>query len=375
MGKSSLCHHYLVKKSYFCPLTEFMRKIRVIPRLAFSGLLLLTALWSISPAMAQQNGENEFYPDRFYHIPKQSALRPILSKFVLDISTGVNPTFHNHSLGGFGILQKPNQAPIIFQNSQADPAVISVGYTNWFNRFERLENIPVDAEDFQISDDGSLGFRATGVGIPLNLQLAFKVNRYKIGGGLSFEHHRFGEFTPRAFEEEIASFRPALKSALFTRYHFYFGAEVFRYYEYLLSADLMVGSHKLGRKFDNGAIDRTPFINVGFRADREMSEYFRVFARVSFEYRSYSLNLPESGPGIDHRMPGVFFHVGGSWRIPELPKCRNKACHTQVNHLHGEWEWRSRRHPFYKKQNPMYGENYPKYIRNKGKNKKKLRPY
>jgi hypothetical protein len=32
-------------------------------------------------------------------------------------------------------------------------------------------------------------------------------------------------------------------------------------------------------------------------------------------------------------------------------------------------------HPFWKKQNPHYGENYPKLIKEKRKNRKKLNPY
>jgi hypothetical protein len=355
-----------------------MKTTRVLLLHLITGGILLAAL--VAPivdgyAQGNGNGNGEFYPDRFYHIPRKSAIRTVFSKFVFDVSTGVNTTFHNHSLGGFGVLQKPGESPILFQNSFADPTTIAVGYTNWFNRWELVENVPVDAGDFQVSENGDLGFRSVGIGIPLNLQLSFKFNRYKIGGGTSFEYHRFGKFQPRAFDEDIHAFRPALGGTWFTRYHFYFGAEVFRYYEYILTADLMVGGHRLGKKFDNASIDRTPFLNIGIRADREMSEYFRLFARASFEYRSFGITLPEGGPAIHHRMPGLFFHIGGSWRIPELPKCRNKSCHTQVNHLHGEWEWRSRRHPFYKKQNPMYGENYPRYIRNKGKNKRKLQPY
>jgi hypothetical protein len=46
-----------------------------------------------------------------------------------------------------------------------------------------------------------------------------------------------------------------------------------------------------------------------------------------------------------------------------------------MNHAHGNREYRSRVHPFYKKQNPNYGENYPRLIKYKGKNKRKLNPY
>ena len=47
----------------------------------------------------------------------------------------------------------------------------------------------------------------------------------------------------------------------------------------------------------------------------------------------------------------------------------------QINHAHGNREYRSRMHPIWKKQNPHYGENYPNLIKYKGKNKYKLNPY
>jgi hypothetical protein len=74
-------------------------------------------------------------------------------------------------------------------------------------------------------------------------------------------------------------------------------------------------------------------------------------------------------------MNGFYLNFGATYRIPELRRCFLKDCHAQLNHAHGNREYRSRRHPIYKKQNPHYGENYPVIIKYKGKNKKKIEPY
>jgi hypothetical protein len=74
-------------------------------------------------------------------------------------------------------------------------------------------------------------------------------------------------------------------------------------------------------------------------------------------------------------MDGFFVNAGITYRVPELRRCFLKSCHGQINHAHGNREYRSRRHPIHKKQNPHYGENYPVLIKYKGKNKKKINPY
>ena len=74
-------------------------------------------------------------------------------------------------------------------------------------------------------------------------------------------------------------------------------------------------------------------------------------------------------------MNAFYVSIGVTYKIPELPRCFLKDCHAQINHAHGNKEYRSRRHIFYKKQNPGYGENDKTLIKYKGKYKNKLNPY
>ncbi|MEJ0054396.1 MAG: hypothetical protein WDN75_01320 [Bacteroidota bacterium] len=113
----------------------------------------------------------------------------------------------------------------------------------------------------------------------------------------------------------------------------------------------------------------------GVTVERELSEYLRVFVRPSFEIKNYTLNLPEEGRSIHQNINAFYLNIGITYSIPELPKCFIADCKIQMNHAHGDREYRSRVHPIYKKQNPQYGENHPKLIKYKGRNKKKLNPY
>jgi hypothetical protein len=85
--------------------------------------------------------------------------------------------------------------------------------------------------------------------------------------------------------------------------------------------------------------------------------------------------LPESGQGIKHRFNAFYLNIGATYRFPELRRCFLKECRAQLNHAHGNKEYRSRVHPIYKKQNPNYGENHPSLLKYKGRNKKRLSPY
>jgi hypothetical protein len=143
----------------------------------------------------------------------------------------------------------------------------------------------------------------------------------------------------------------------------------------LFTADANVGAYKLTKKFDQSLITKGLYTNIGVTAEWELSEYLRAFARPSFEIKSYTLSVPEAYKSINHYINAFYINVGLSYTLPELPKCYNKDCRIQINHAHGDREYRSQVHPIFKKQNPIYGENYPRLIKYKGKNRKKLTPY
>lgn len=199
--------------------------------------------------------------------------------------------------------------------------------------------------------------------------------RYRIGLGYSFEFTKVKDFKPTSYGSQINAFSPDVSSFFLNKYFLILGVSAYRYDKYLLTVDANIGGFGLGSKFEKSEISKGMFINLGATIEREMSEYFRLFIRPSYELKSYDLNLPEGGQSIKHTFNAFYFNFGASYRIPELRRCVVKRCTAQVNHAHGNKEYRSRVHPIYKKQNPHHGENYPVLIKYKGKNKRKLNPY
>jgi hypothetical protein len=237
-------------------------------------------------------------------------------------------------------------------------------------------SIPANPPGFLVaSDTAEIGFKSKSFHIPLRATVHVEFDRYRVGGGYAFEFTRVGDFAPLSFGKNINDFSPDVSSFFLKKYFVLLGASVYRYHDYLLTVDANIGGFSLGKKFDKSSIKKGMYFNLGATVEREMSEYLKLFVRPSYEIRNYKLNIPEGAQEIKHTFNAFYVNVGISYRIPELRKCYLKSCRSQINHAHGNREYRSRVHPVYKKQNPHYGENYPNLIKYKGKNKNKLSPY
>ncbi|MBX2913138.1 MAG: hypothetical protein M9954_11680 [Cyclobacteriaceae bacterium] len=285
-------------------------------------------------------------------------------------SVGYGNTFFSHKLDGFGISQADGVPPTIFPAGQGNK------YSNWVNT--ATDAPPQGPDSFTVSSDTSrLKFKGNAMNIPIKLTLHYEfLEKYRIGGGYSYEFMAMGDFRPIPYADRINTFRPDRPTGFMKKYFGMLGVSFYRWNDYLFTGDVNVGGYKPGNNFEKSLIKKGVYVNAGVTIERDFSEYFRVFARPSFEIKNYTLSMPGSnGQSIVHNLNAVYLNIGLSYRIPELPRCYNPDCHVQINHAHGNKEYRSRMHPFWKKQNPHYGENYPKPVREKRKNRRKLNPY
>jgi hypothetical protein len=322
--------------------------------------------------MAQYKTEQEatIPLDKFY-IKRHRTGWGILSKLHFSLSTGYGGTTFFHKLDSMGIIQQPDSLPQVFRSANPGSR-----YINWFNKAVPAP-FPAAPGSFLVNGDtAKIGFRSKAFSIPIKATLHVEIfDRYRIGGGYSVEYMHIGRFHPINYEDQIGNFSPDVSNFYMKKYFGMIGGMVYRYYEYALVVDLNVGGYKLGNDFDNSQIKRGVYYNLGVTAERQFSEYFRLFVRPSYELKNYKLSIPETGLEIKHRANAFYVNVGFTYRLPDVKRCPLKDCHAQIIHAHGNKEYRSRRHPIWKKQNPHYGENYPVLIKYKGKNKKKLNPY
>lgn len=311
--------------------------------------------------------------------------RALLSQISVGISTGYGATFYSHDLKGFGVYQPAaGNGVFIFDQAFVNRDTLPVVYTDWVNNptgigglvipVDTLSNpiitngIPVFPNDIKFGYDSiQIGYRSTSHAIPLTLTLAIDIDRYRIGGGFTMEFHRMSSFRPTALTDTLRKFKTNFPAATFKKYFGLIGITTYESWKYKMLADLEFGKINRGKNFNKNVISSGIYFNFGYTMERNLSEYFRVFVRPSVEWKSYTVSIPETGLEINHRQPSLFLKFGATIRMPELRRCPVKGCSTQINHVHGGNEYRSRKHPIWKWQNPDYGQNNPVPMRNKGK--------
>lgn len=335
--------------------------------------LLLLVAGSLLPLdlHAQKEDEATTFPLENFYARIKKRPRTILQNIKFSLSTGYGSTFFSHDLSGFSIYQAAGKAPNIFiSTTPADR------YSNWLNQSVKDASAAVPGSFMVSSDSTSLGFKGNAVNIPLKATIHYEWGgRYRIGGGYSYELMSIGSMHPTSYADKIGDFQPSQSSGWMSKYFGMVGVSFYRAGDYLFTGDVQVGGFSPGSNFNAALIKAGVYVNLGVTIERELSEYLRIFVRPSFDIKSYTLTLPEGGPAITHNMNAFYLNVGVTYSIPELPKCFISDCKIQMNHAHGDREYRSRVHPIYKKQNPQYGENHPNLIKYKGKNKRKINPY
>jgi len=321
-------------------------------------------------AFAQDEGKNAIPLDHFYVTPRHgsSAFRRMLRNFHFGASIGYGRTYFKTQLNGLGIYQPPGSMPELFTSASTKR------YTNWVN------NAGVDTSalgSYIVVNPGTanVGFKGHAFNIPLAATVYYEFNRYRIGGGYSYELMSIGALQSTILTDKISAIQASPPSGFIRKYWGMVGVSFYRWNEYLFTGDMEVGSYKLKSNFNQGQVTPSTYFSLGVTVERSLSEYFKVYARPAYEIKSYDLALPGSGQSLHYNINALYVNVGFTYSIPELPRCFLKECHAQVNHAHGNKEYRSNRHAIYKKQNPGYGENDPTLIKYKGKNKKKLNPY
>jgi len=332
-----------------------------------SLFLVVMLLATINSAAQDEDDDEITFPLENFYVKRKKNVPSIFTKFTLGLSLGYGKTFFDHKLDNFTVgRDSASNAPFIFTGAGAR-------YSNWVNR---LDSLPSGPTSFLVKGDtAQLGFKGRGLNIPFKATLHYTFDRYRIGFGYSLEYMKVGEFTPTNFKEELGRFTPPDASGMMRRLFIVLGASFYRWDNNLLVADVNVGNFTLGSGFDNTLITKGAYFNIGVSAEHDFSEYLKGFVRPSLDFKSYTLNVAESPGDIRHKFNAFYLNVGLSYRLPELPKCFHPDCHIQINHAHGDREYRSRRHNMFKKQNPHYGENYPRLIKEKRKNRRKLNPY
>ena len=299
--------------------------------------------------------------------------RAFLNKFSVNLSSGYGRTFYRHDLTGYSYLRNA-------EGSFITPQLLGdtlAGYSNWFNRVTPAAfTLGSDEDTYKAvsSEDSVLLLKSGGYSIPVNLSIYYNLFRVRLGGGVMVDFHKANVPQPDNF---LTTFpEPAKVRSTMLRYYFLLGYSAYEYYDNAIGVDVRIGSINMGKGFDKSVIETGPFVNVGVTLEKVFSEYFRVYLRPAYEFKRYTINLPNTV--IDHRNSAFFLTLGVSINYPDLPRSPIRNDKTQMRHYvsdgHGnKREFRGQ--PFWRKQDPKIGELYPELVKSRRKRNTQMRNF
>lgn len=295
-------------------------------------------------------------------IKKAGPVRAILNKFSLNISTGYGRTFYSHVVNG-DILETPEKLVMLGAYSLTGDIINYEGVVDWLNAPAAVGDSssstfvgPGYGNFILYGDSSENKYKGAGINIPFNVSLHIDIDRFRIGAGYIYEYHKVQNLNPK--NQGIYPYVPNFNGTLMKRYYFTIGAKVYHVLGWDYNVSVEIGKATYGNQYDKSVLQNGLCFNLGIPIEYELSEYFWLFVKPSFDYKSYTIALTQSdaaGPGgIQHNQPTFYLNFGVRMKMPEVKRCPVKSCRTQLKHVHGGREFRGQ--PFYKKQNPKIGE-------------------
>ncbi|MEK6479528.1 hypothetical protein WJR50_18430 [Catalinimonas sp. 4WD22] len=300
-------------------------------------------------------------------------VRSFFNKFSVNLSSGYGRTFYRHDFTDFDYVRNQQGSFLINSDDFVEGGTVP-GLNNWFSGVSGDNVLLSDNYKVVHFDSTDSPLRSGGYSIPINLAIYFNIFRLRLGGGASMEFVTANVPEPKDFLSEFPD--PAQVKSRFTRYYFLLGYSVYEYYDLALGVDIRAGKINRGSGFDDYYIQSNPFFNIGFSFEKVYSEYFRVYLRPSYEFKSYQISLPETAAQPDLTITDNAFQVtlGISINYPDIPRSPIPNDKTQMKHYVSDSQGNRmlvRGQPFWKKQDPKIGELYPEL--QKSKRKKKIR--
>lgn len=339
--------------------------------------IILTGVLSICSTLAYSQAFNPY--QHAYQgwngekIKKASPIRTLLNKFSVNSSLGYGRTFYSHKVNS-DVLETENKLIMLGEYTIANNNVDYTGVTDWLNAptiTTGTASLDSGSNNYILySDSSEIKYGGSGYNIPINLSVHLDIDRFRIGGGIMYEMHRINQLNPK--EQGVHPYVPNFKNTFMFRYYFTAGAKVYHVKGWDYNVDFQIGKVKYGNQYDKTALQNGIYFNVGIPFEYELSEYFWLVVRPSFDFKSYNMTISgtnNESTSFQHNQPAFYLNFGVRMKLPEIRRCPVKSCKTQLKHVHGSKEFRGQ--PFFKEQNPKIGELYPELEQYKRKKKSK----
>ena len=346
-------------------------------------LLLLLCILLAGQVMAQRKKHRSDPPvpdltfplETIYAERKPERLRKLLHHLTVSPSLTIGSAGWSHALNDGVLYRKSSGIPRLFVKPLA-PQVRAL--PSWISSTDVVDLSigSIDPDEFLISaDTARLVFSGRAGVVNAGLRLSTRIWKIRVGIGWSLERFSPVVLRPNRYAQEIGSTSSGSRSITGTAWSVTADYEFLRRRRLGLAGQVRMGTFNWTGGFTAGGFTPSLTYGAGTEIRWNLSEYLQAFAQPVIDFRGYSITEPQTGISIRHRILSPALQVGVHYTFPELKKCYHKLCRVQMNHPHGNREYRSRAHPIYKKQSPEYGENHPEPVKtNRLKGPKAINP-
>lgn len=273
---------------------------------------------------------------------KRSSFRRFLNRIHISASIGYGDTQYSHQVlhtkaGG------THEAAIVFKEGgkfylySGDPEVVYL--IRWFDgAYIRMKSY-TDWELAGIKKARTkVKFEGRGSKLPISFSGHVDIwEKMRLGLGGAFFINTLEKLAP---EEDHASLGPYVP---LQKEHYYLRPFVMLGYKFIENSILSVLlDTNFGFDFMYSSADGrfTEFFNDGARnlgltLEGNISEYLRLFCRLSYEKSDFINFLNEKKIAIVLERESVLFQLGFSLNYPEIPRCPLAGCKIERKHKHG----------------------------------------
>ena len=324
--------------------------------------------------------EHHFGPDRknkfkeltfpletIYAELQKRNIRKWLSRLAFTFTTGSGQYFIDHQLEGLGFFQSKFEGPYLFDLNTTESPVNGVnGIKTWVSNARPVKFRYTGNDKIFGSDTITVKYSGKAASALANVQLAFQSKYFRVGVGMGSELIANASFSSDAFNGQLRPIRLSSGPVSLRKYYLYLAAPVYRVGKFTFGLDVQGGQYSFKKNYVNSTYKADNYLNTGAFAEYALSEYLSVVARSAYESKTWSQDISALNISIPYTSRSVGFSIGLNYRLPELPRCYLESCQIQINHAHGNKQYRSNAHPLTRKQNPGYGENYPGRVKISG---------
>lgn len=304
-------------------------------------------------------------------------IRKTLNPFNFSIEQGFGYFSYRNPLTDVSVVRDPTgQSLYIVPLGQEQGLTAPVnGFDNWFNDLTP-NNIERIDDDSQVVRTDTVDFRYTNSGMinPLTFRLSFSIKKFdkgrfertqekiysdddliRIGGGIGFGGFNFrNPVSTQSVSEPLRSFPLPETKLSTTKLFASVSYNLYTIGDYSIHADVLGGVWRVrASQINESVVDYDPFFNIGILFQTKFSKYFKGYIRPSFERRGY--NISNDLVNIEHKFSVFSIDIGLLLKYPVYPRNKYKADKVQMEHIFNKKMYRGR--PFYRKQNPRYGQN------------------